>query len=193
MSLPPKPLTVASVVRPAALTAAMVVSMVARNFPAFAVASVATAFEVAWWLAQLAKAYQRRLPAALLALGALLAWIVNPVRIGLGVAVAFGWLLITPIWMVNRDRWKAMRARRRAAVVEQVRQEAADVGTLARCAAALKILRGAPAPAVADPPPLAPMPAAASSMTAAPPGASEGPVLVALPNGEVGWAMGTQL
>lgn len=151
--------TPAFFIRPAVLGAAFVYTLSAQLTAAWLVVEALAYAEMAWTSRALAKAAGRKLPPILIGISGLAAWLAAPGRILAGFVVLWAWALLVPVWCVNRDRFRAMRARRRAAVVEQVIEEAETMTAWGRATSALKILRGARPPADAPPPP-APPPAA---------------------------------
>jgi hypothetical protein len=143
-----------SFVRPTVLLAAFIYTLTAQLTTAWLVVAGLLWFEMAWFSRCALKACGRKASPVFHGLVGLTAVAAAPGRTLAGLVAAWAWLVLVPVWCVNRNRWKAMRARRRVAVVEQVIQEAESVGLIARGAAALKVLRGART----APPPPAPSP-----------------------------------
>jgi hypothetical protein len=136
-----------SFVRPTVLLVAFAYTLGAGLAPAWIGVSLVAWAELAWHARQLSKAagWGRGFGLPYLACGlvGLFAWAAAPARVLAGLVTLFIWGAAVPVWMVNRQRWTEMRKARRAAIVEQVIDEAETMTLWARGTAALKVLRGA--------------------------------------------------
>lgn len=130
-------------VRPSVLLAAFAWALGAKATGAWVLLGLLLWAELSWTTRRLGLVSGRQLPYAFCGLVGLTAVAAAPMRLLAGLVALWVWGALVPVWMVNRDRFKATRAARRQAVVEQVIEEAETMTRWARAMAALRVLRGA--------------------------------------------------